>query len=55
MQQVYLNSTAATVELEHKYEEAEKEILLCIISAEQEYVDLSSKAFLKLSKCLKAT
>ncbi|XP_028895726.1 uncharacterized protein LOC105211614 [Zeugodacus cucurbitae] len=55
MQQVYLNSSAAIVELEDKYEEAEKELLLCIISAEQQYVDASSKAFLKLSKCLKAT
>lgn len=55
MQQVYLNSTAAIVELEHKYEEAEKEILLCIISAERKYVDVSSEAFLKLSRCLKAT
>uniref|UniRef100_A0A0K8U7B8 Protein TsetseEP domain-containing protein n=1 Tax=Bactrocera latifrons TaxID=174628 RepID=A0A0K8U7B8_BACLA len=55
MQLVYLNSTAAIVELEHKYEEAEKQILLCIIAAEQQYVASSSKAFLKLSNCLKAT
>ncbi|XP_012154848.2 uncharacterized protein LOC105664551 [Ceratitis capitata] len=55
LQYVYLNSSAAIVELENKYQEAEKEILFCTIAAEERYINATAKAFVQLSKCLKAS
>ncbi|XP_017461932.1 PREDICTED: uncharacterized protein LOC108355276 [Rhagoletis zephyria] len=50
---VYLNSSAAIVELEKKYQEAEKEMLLCFIAADKQYLNSTAKAYVQLSRCLK--
>ncbi|XP_054740739.1 uncharacterized protein LOC129246180 isoform X1 [Anastrepha obliqua] len=51
---VYSNSSAAIVELEEKYHEADKEVMLCIIAAEEQYLTSTTNAYLQLLQCLRA-